>query len=102
MHTIPSVDRRVLTYGVEVLNRGQDVPLAGVACTLLPAPTKPTRTTTWELLPVVDDEVQVTVAGPDAPDGDGFVLPRGSYRLYLQASDNPETITEPVDVVIID
>lgn len=98
---IPSVDRRILTYDVTVTNKGQPVVLDSVRAAVLPIGVRPTRDTEWTLVPVVDGEANVTVAGEDADPGEGIVLPRGSYWLRLRASDNPESISAVVDTIEI-
>lgn len=104
---IPAVDRRILRYAVRAAVGARPVPLSEVRFVFLPAGTHPGWDSPWSTTPVIpgedgeDDEAWITVAGPDAEPGEGLVLARGLWRLYLQAVDNPEIITEAVDSVTI-
>lgn len=98
---IPSVDRRILTYDVTATNKGQPVTLDTVRAVVLPIGARPTRDTAWTLVPVVDGQANVTVAGADADPGEGITLARGTYWLRLRASDNPESISAVVDTIEI-
>ncbi len=101
MPTLPSVDRRVLTYAVAAHNKGEPVVLDVVLYAVLPSTAKPTLSTSWLLVPVVGGEVAITVAGMEAGPGEGVALARGTYRVHIRALDNPESITTSADVVTI-
>lgn len=106
MHRIPAVDRRILTYGVQALNQGEPITLTSIRYAVLAGGARTSRTTRWSTTPVVDEEVSLTVAGIEADTAAAtageIVLGRGTYRLFLRATDNPESVTEYVDDIVIE